>query len=77
MPPALLGDLGCEEFVDKDWMLSAGDAAPDRACIAGLLECVLAVEGRALGGRIDWCLLEKADAGRGRPAIAITVATDW
>ena len=70
MPLALAGDLGCEVFVDIDSTLSAGEAAPDRACSEGALDCALAVEGLELGGRIDCFLLARAEAGRGSPAIA-------
>ena len=64
------GDLACDVFVDIDMMLSAGEAAPD--CVlpcAGALECVLAVEGLELGGRIECFLVAKPAVDRGRPAI--------
>ena len=57
-------------FVDIDAILSAGEAAPD--CVlpcAGALECVLAVEGLELGGRIECFLVAKPAVGRGRLAI--------
>ena len=64
------GDLDCDILVDIDMILSAGEAAPD--CVlpcAGAFECVLAVEGLELGGRIECFLVAKPAAGRGRPAI--------
>ena len=52
-------------------MLSAGEIVPE--CVLGWIEealdCVLAVEGLTLGGRIECFLLGKPAAGRGRPAI--------
>lgn len=40
-----------------------------RPCIETALDCVLAVEGFALGGRIECFLVGKPAVGRGRPAI--------
>lgn len=58
-------------LVDIDIILSAGDAAPDcdLPCEVEMFDCVLAVDGRALGGRIECFLVGKPAAGRGKPAI--------
>lgn len=65
------GDLDCDMLVDDDRILLAGEAAPDCVlpCVGGALDCVLAVEGLELGGRIKCFLVCKPAAGRGRPAI--------
>lgn len=54
-----------------DRILSAGETAPDcgLGCIEETLDCVLAVEGLTLGGRIECFLVGTPAAGRGKPAI--------
>jgi len=49
--------------------LSAGDAAPDRPWVLCALDWVLDGGGLAIGGRMEYFLLGKRAAGRGRPAI--------
>lgn len=71
VPFCRCGDRFGAELVDIDMMLSAGDAAPDcdLPCDAEIFDCVLAVDGRMLGGRIECFLVGKPAPGRGRPAI--------
>lgn len=67
-----MGDREREVVDEIEATLSAGDTAPDwvRPCNGGALDCVLAVDGRALGGRIECFFVSKPAAGRGRLAMA-------
>lgn len=72
MPPlGLVGDLDCDVVVDMDIKLSAGDTVPEciRVLSMGALDCDLAVEGLAVGGRIGFLLEARPLACRGIPAI--------
>ena len=62
--------------------LSAGDTVPDciRALSMGALDCDLAVEGLAIGGRIGFLLEARPLPDRGSPAIFqgfLPTMRDW
>ena len=50
-------------------MLSAGEAAPGLWCSEDALDCVLDAVGLMVGGRIEYFLPARADAGRGKFAM--------
>lgn len=58
-------------LVDKDVTLSAGDRAPDwvRGFNVGALDCALAVEDLAIGGRIECFFKGTLTPSRGIPAM--------